>query len=106
MMNFVRKIRELLALSQRISLVESQINEIDVRIKDAMNQYSKDFEKKIQDMTFAYTRNLDDTKSDYLKRYLETRINCISEQVRLIPERMSQIQSEINDISLRIENND
>ncbi len=103
MMGFITKIKEIYRVSKRIQVIESELNELDAKLEKAVNEYSKQFEKKIQEMTFAYTRNLDDTKSDYLKRYLENRMNCIQSEVSSIPNRLAALQSNINDIALKLE---
>jgi uncharacterized protein YicC (UPF0701 family) len=102
-MGFIQRIKEMWTLSQRLTLVENELNELDKRLENAVNQYSKQFENKIKDMTFSYTKNLDDTKSDYLKRYLEVRLNCMDEQVRQLPGKISNLQKEVDGITLRLE---
>jgi DNA anti-recombination protein RmuC len=104
LIGFVRKIKRLLDLSQRLEMVEVELNEIDIKVQKSINQYSKEFEKKIQKMTFDYTKNLDDTKSDYLKRYLEVRMDCIQNQVKdMIPKAFKQLQDNVSLIELRLE---
>jgi uncharacterized protein YicC (UPF0701 family) len=83
-------------LSQRITLVENELNELDKRLESAVNQYSKQFEKKIQDMTFAYTKNLDDTKSDYLKRYLEQRMDGMQYDISQIPLQIAEMKQDFH----------
>ena len=105
-MGFIQKIKDMWNLSQRLAVIETEIKEIDARIEHSINEYSKQFEKKIQDMTFAYTRNLDDTKSDYLKRYLEVRLNCMDENVRQLPNKIARLQEELDGITLRLESDE
>lgn len=84
MIRFIKKIKGILLLNERIFSLETQINELDELFKQSISDHSKQFEKKIQDMTFAYTKNLDDTKSDYLKRYLEQRMNGMQYDIKQI----------------------
>lgn len=104
MIKFIRNIREIYRISLRLSSIDSEIKEIDNKISTSMARYSKEFENKIQQMTFAYTKNLDDTKSDYLKRYLEARMDGVQYQLSQLPHQISCMRSEINIIALRIEN--
>ena len=103
MIGFIRKIKEFYNLSKRLTFIESELNELDARLEKSVHEYSKQFEKKIQSMTCAYTKNLDDTKSDYLKRYLEVRMDCMQQELSAIPNKIAKLQSEINNIDLRIE---
>lgn len=103
MMGFIRKIKELYTISKRLTCIESELNELDARLEKAVLEHSKVFEKKIQEMTFAYTRNLDDTKSDYLKRYLEVRMNCLSDQVNNVLPSISVLNKDIQRIEQLIE---
>ncbi len=59
-----------------------------------------EFEKKLQDMSFAYTKNLDDAKSDYLKRYLEQRLDGMKYD---IDHKWSDFNRSIDILSHRIE---
>ena len=100
MMRFIRTIKNMYAMSQRIETLESEVNELEEKLKGSIDNYSNQFEKKIQQMSFAYTKNLDDTKSDYLKKYLETRMNCIQESIKQIPHRMVAMERELKALIL------
>lgn len=101
MIGFIKKIKDLLSLSDRIHMIQNELNELETRIGLSVNEHSKSFEKRIQDMTFAYTKNLDDTKSDYLKRYLEQRMNGMQYDLSQIPIKLQLMQDKID--TLRIE---
>lgn len=60
MIGFIKKIKDVLTLTQRIFSLERQIGELDAIFKNSMIEYSRQFEKKIQDMSFAYIKNMDD----------------------------------------------
>lgn len=108
-MRFIKKIKEIYNVSQRINVLETEIKEMDSRLKESISNYSaefhriikeieqssfKQFKKKVQDMTFAYTKDLDDTKSDYLKRYLEQRMDGMQYDVRQIPLQLAELRKE------------
>ncbi len=98
-MKLIRKIKELFALSDRLIFIESEMNELQTKVNNIFDDRLKEFEKKIQTMTFAYTKNLDDTKSDYLKRYVETRLDCIQSEVSRLPSQINRMNSDISEIS-------
>lgn len=106
MIKFLNKVKKLFSLSDRIHLIESELNELESKLDDSVKEYSKKFEKKIQEMTFNYTSNLDDTKSDYLKRYLETRLDCIQQELMLIPGKICSIENKMVEIESRISDED
>jgi hypothetical protein len=94
-----KRIKELFTLSERISVFESELREMEGKFILMSAQYGVEFEKKIQQMTFAYTKNLDDTKSDYLKRYLEVRMNCMQQELISLPHR---IQNQMDALRLEL----
>ncbi len=96
MMGFIQKIKDMWALSERLMFIENELKELESRMANGVLEYSKQFEKKIQDMTFAYTRNLDDTKSDYLKRYLEQRLDSMGYAVDEIPRQIDGLRESLN----------
>jgi hypothetical protein len=93
MIKWFRSIKAALNMASRLALIESELNEIDIKIQERMIHYSNEFERKIRQMSFAYTKNLDDYKSDYLKKYLEVRMDCIQKQVDEFPKEIEKIQS-------------
>lgn len=95
MRKFFYKIKAIFSLTDRLLFLEREINEIEERIKKIMEEHSKVFEKKIQEMTFAYTRNLDGTKFDYLKRYLEIRVNCMQQELNSLPNKINNMQAKL-----------
>lgn len=97
MIKFFKKVCGIYNLALRFKALESEINLIETRLKESVKNYSKDFEKHVHQMTFDYTRNLDDTKSDYLKRYLEVNINSIQNQVNAI---QNKIDATFNNVSV------
>lgn len=103
MMLWWKKIKDVFALSARIENLSAEIKEFDKQMKHSMRLHTKEFEKKIQEMTFAYTKNLDDTKSDYLKRYLEVRLNCMQQELSSIPSRLAGMQNEILKLESKME---
>lgn len=106
MMLWIQKLKALFSLADRILFIEKEINEIDSRIKKSMEEHSKQFEKKIQKMSFAYTKNLDDTKSDYLKRYLEVRMNCVQQELNALPAKLGAMRDDILKLENKIEKQD
>lgn len=96
MMGFIKKIKSVLTLTDRIFSLEQQIGELDTIFKNSLVEYSKKFEKKIQDMSFAYTKNLDDAKSDYLKRYIDQRLNGMQYDITQLPERINLLSDQVN----------
>jgi hypothetical protein len=106
MMRWWKKIKDLLALAARMENMQLELDEFDRRVKESIKESSKDFEKKIQEMTFAYTKNLDDTKSDYLKRYLEVRLNCMQQELTSLPLKLSAIKEDLLRLENKIENQD
>ncbi len=81
MISTVKKIKKIYSLLKRISALESELKNIDEKLSKSMDNHLKQFEQKIQNMTFAYTCNLDDAKIDYLKRYLDARLDVLKELV-------------------------
>lgn len=67
----------------------------EAKIKDVFNRELKIFEEKIKQMSFNYTKNLDDVKSDYLKRYLETRVDCLQLSITDIPNKLIGLQNQV-----------
>ena len=102
MIRWIQKIKSLFNLADRLSVIESELNELETKLQLAVNQYSKDFEKKIQKMAFDYTKNLDDTKSDYLKRYVEVRMDCMQKELSQIPITILNEQEKYNFLTNRV----
>lgn len=117
MIRWCKKIKQLFDLSSRIAIMESEIKELDNKIKKSVLAYSQEFElnikktfkeketefeNKIQQMSFAYTANLDDAKADYLKKYLECRLDNMGHQLRILPETLRAMQSDIRRISIEV----
>lgn len=100
MIKLFKRIKDLLSLSDRIHMIQSELNELETKIGLSVNEHSKSFEKRIQDMTFAYTKNLDDTKSDYLKKYLEQRMNGMQYDLSQIPIKLQLMQDKIDNLRL------
>ncbi len=88
MIQWIKNIKSLLSLSRRIGIIESEIAEMECKFKGMYVHYGIEFEKKIQQMSFDYTNNLNDTKSDYLKRYLEMRMDCIQQELSAMPKKI------------------
>lgn len=105
MRSFIKKIKQLFDISNRISLIESQLNELDERLEKNFYEYSVKFEKKLKKMTFAYTSNLDDAKSDYLKRYLENRLDCITNEIRSLPRQFKELPKKLESLEYEINKN-
>jgi len=104
MIQWIKNIKSLLSLSRRIGIIESEITEMECKFKGMYVHYGIEFEKKIQQMTFDYTKNLDDTKSDYLKRYLEVRVDCMQNQLTsLLPGIIKQLKENVDMMDLRLE---
>jgi phage host-nuclease inhibitor protein Gam len=101
MFKFIKNIKELYALIQRVQTLDSEMNQLNTVLNDAVANYSKQFEKKIQEMTFAYTKNLDDTKSTYLKKYLEVRMDCIQDQINTIPQQLLAMEQGLKSLILK-----
>lgn len=80
MFGIIKKIKGLLILSNRISGIE-----------DDIKNHCEICEKKIQDMAFAYTNDLNDAKSDYLKRYIETRMSCMQNEISSVSSEISRL---------------
>ena len=59
------------------------------------------FEKEMQKKVFAYTADLNDIKSDYLKRYLETRLECLSNSVTSLSSELQNILSRIEEHEIK-----
>jgi hypothetical protein len=106
-LKFIKKIKDLFNLSQRIAILESEIQEIDINIEHTIEETLKEFqrisrielvnfEKKIQQLSFDYTANLEDTKSQYLKKYVEVRMDCMQQELSQIPEKIGRIQADMN----------
>ena len=100
MIKFIQKIKDLYNLSKRIDKLQKTVIKLEKKISDNVEENLKHFEEKIKQMSFAYTRDLDDAKSDYLKRYFETRMNCIQQEVTNIPRRMATMQQELKALIL------
>jgi len=97
-MRLIRKIKELFRLSERLIFVESEMNELEAKVNQVFESRLKDFEKKIQEMTFAYTKNLHDTKSDYLKKYVETRLDCMQGELSRATYQIEQRNSDFEQV--------
>jgi|SRR6266853_3039809 predicted SprT family Zn-dependent metalloprotease len=104
MIHWIQNIKSLLSLSKRIGIIESEIQEMEAKLTQSVVHYSKEFEDKIQHMAFAYTKNLDDTKSDYLKRYLEVRMNCMQAELSQLPQKLQAMQGVVDRLLTHIEN--
>jgi hypothetical protein len=91
---FIKNIKRLFDLLNNFEQIKQTIIE---NKKDLFNLYdllSKNLENKIERMTFDYTKNLDGTKSDYLKRYIEVRLNCIEQSTnKLILDGLGDIET-------------
>jgi hypothetical protein len=103
MIKWIRRIKEVFNVSNRIAVLESELLELDAKLKNSVIEHSKQFEKKIKDMTFAYTNNLNDTKSDYLKRYLEVRMDCMQQTLTNLSSQLPDLKSDIYRIEQQIE---
>jgi hypothetical protein len=103
MIRFIKKIKDLFALSNRMENLEHELKEFDARVQNLIDDGILQAEKKIQALSFAYTKNLDDVKSDYLKRYLEVRLNCMQQELSSIPMRLSSMQHDILKIGSQLE---
>ena len=86
-----------------MEVIEDSIVRIEEMMNKNVNDNLKLFEEKIQKMSFDYTKNLDNTKSDYLKRYLENRMDCIQNEVSNIPKRISELRCGMESIDKRLE---
>jgi hypothetical protein len=115
-MKCIKKIKELFSVSSRIAVLESELSEIELNIKNTidinlkqlrtlLNDEFKACEAKIQKMTFDYTANLEDTKSQYLKRYVEVRMDCMQQELSQIPLKIAAIQGDMNKLLTRQEDN-
>ncbi len=98
-MRFINKIKALWYISERIAFIEGELRELDARLDRSVIDKSNQFEKKIQEMTFAYTKNLDDTKSDYLKRYLEQRLDGMQYDINQFPKMLQAAEESMNGIT-------
>lgn len=103
-MGFIKRCKEIWQLSQRIRVIENEIKEIDQKLEIAVREYSKQFEKKVQDMASAYVADLDDVKSDYLKRYVEQRLNGMQYDIKQIGEEISCLGQNMDEKLHRLEN--
>lgn len=106
MIQWIKKIKELLSVASRIHVLESELNELDTKLKQSVNEYSKKFEERIAQMTFDYTKNLDDTKSDYLKRYVEVRLNCMQNELTSFPGKIYELSDRFNQRLLEVTRGD
>ncbi len=88
MIKWVRNINKMRAVKD-VHDVGDILDKLLLRFKD-------DVDKVIQEKTFAYTKDINDTKSDYLKRYLETKYNGVSDSIM-------DLQLKINPMQVRIE---
>jgi hypothetical protein len=88
MIQWIKDLKNLIKLSRRIGIIESEIEEIECRYIAMNAHFGLEFEKKMQKLTFDYTNNLDDTKSQYLKRYVEVRMDCMQRELKAIPKKI------------------
>jgi predicted SprT family Zn-dependent metalloprotease len=103
MIQWIQNIKALWNLSKRIGIIESEIQEMESKLEQCVDHYSKEFKNNIQQMAFAYTKNLDDTKSDYLKRYLEVRMNCMQAELSQLPQKLQAMQGVVDRLLTHIE---
>ncbi len=96
MIKFIRKIKKSINVLNNIEELERKTKDIQRKLAQTAEENSKHFEEKIKQMSFDYTKNLDDTKSDYLKIYLETRINCLQQSIYAIPKQIEGMQERLN----------
>ena len=106
MIKFIRTIKRLYNISNEFKTLQSELNEFEGKLKDSVQNYYKEFEEKIQQMTFAYTRNLDDTKSEYLKRYLEEHIKCLHGADTKLSMRVFSMEKQLQSLILDNEHED
>ena len=102
MIKLFKRIKDLFALSERISIFESELREMEGNFIQMTAHYGEEFEKKIQKMSFDYTKNLDNTRSDYLKRYLEVRMDCMQQELTSLTYR---IQNQMDALRLELKQN-
>lgn len=95
MIKFFMAIKDFKKAVNEIKKTEQKIKKLEMRITSTFDKELKIFEEKVQKMTFAYTNNLDDTKSEYLKKYLETRLDCLQNTLYSIPKKLESMQSKI-----------
>jgi len=95
LIQWIKNIRDLLSLSKRIGIIESEIAEMECNLKGLSVHYGLEFEKKIQQMTFDYTKNLDDAKSDYLKRYVEIRLDCMQKEISCLTSKIEKMENKL-----------
>jgi hypothetical protein len=69
---------------------------IEKNMNKMLISFQDDVDKIIQDKIFAYTRDMNDIKSDYLKRYLEAKYGAINETIM-------GMAKQINDLHFRLE---
>jgi len=78
---------------EKLQKVELLISKPESEFTKILSEHLKQFEEKIQNMAHAYTANLDDVKSDYLKRYLEIRLKSLMDEVALrMPEEINRLR--------------
>lgn len=85
-------LKDLNATLKKIKRIEEKLIPLEKRLTIMLDKELKLFEEKIQKMTFAYTSNLDDSKSEYLKRYLETRLRFMEETIISLPLKLADMQ--------------
>jgi|GEM_PF-6383932 hypothetical protein len=78
---------------EKLQKVELLISKPESEFTKILSEHLKQFEEKIQNMAHAYTANLDDVKSDYLKRYLEIRLKSLVDEVALrMPDEINRLR--------------
>lgn len=95
MIKFIKNMMNCNKDAKKIKKMISKIEDFEKNIDSKLNLTLQEFEKKLQQMTFAYTSNLPDTKSEYLKRYLEVRMDCVQNQIRDLPEKLERLRHDV-----------
>jgi len=95
MMKFVKKCRQIW-VAKRIQDGQKAVDNIGKQLDKMLVTFKDDVDHILETKTFAYTKDLNDTKSDYLKRYLEQRLDCMASSI-------SAMSSSINELSARID---
>jgi hypothetical protein len=81
MIKFIRRICRINTLLKEMELLTAKVENLPTFTEDIMAQRLGDFEKKVQAISFAYTASVDDAKSEYLKLYVKSRLDCMQSQL-------------------------